>query len=97
MLNVTGMTLHMRKIQKILTVSVIGVICLLLFGAFLLLTTSKVIFVDGKLYKYVENYSHPDRSESAIRSGCHAMSPECGVCAGEGGAVLRGDHCYVAL
>jgi hypothetical protein len=72
-----------------------SLLALLILGIAVLLLSTKVILVDGKLYTLAENYSPPDGS--GILSGCAAMMPECGVCASSHGAVLRGDSCYIGL
>jgi hypothetical protein len=85
---------HMPKVLKIVTLIAVSFVAAFILIVVTLFMTSKMILVDGRLYVLDESYSHPD--ESVIRSGCLAMSPECGVCAGTSGAVLRGDKCYVA-
>lgn len=74
-----------------------SILLLLIISATILLTSSKMIYEDGKLYTLATNYSPPIHGKYGIGSGCEAMMPECGVCNGPHGAILHGNKCYQAL
>ena len=80
----------MTKVPKAVTLIVVSFVATFMLIVATLFITPRIILVDGKLYTLDESYS------SGERSICMAMSPECGVCASTGGAVLRGEKCYVA-
>jgi hypothetical protein len=82
----------MTKIQKTIAITFSTMLGLAIIVGVMLLASAKIIYVNGRLYTQVTNYSPRVPNEHGIVSGCMAMSPECGVC-----PLLQGDKCYKPL
>jgi hypothetical protein len=63
----------------------------------MLIADPRVNIVNGKLYRQVADYSSRVPNDSGIRSGCMAMSPECGVCPNTDTMLLQDNKCYEVM
>jgi hypothetical protein len=87
----------MTKTQKTLAIAFSTILGLVIIVGAMLLADPRIIFANGKLYKQVADYSSRIPNDSGIRSGCMAMSPECGVCPNTDTMLLQDDKCYKVI
>jgi hypothetical protein len=91
----------MTKAQKTIAITFSTIIGLIILIGAVLLATSSIVYIDGKFYTEMTDYSPRVSNENGIVVGCMAFMPSCGYCVDNlrpgNETLVRDEQCYRAL
>ncbi len=91
----------MTKAHKTIVITFGSILGLLIIVAGVLLATPGIIYVDGKFYTQVVDYSPRIPDKHGIVSECMAFMPSCGYCVDNlhpgKDTLVRNEQCFRAL
>jgi hypothetical protein len=91
----------MTKVQKTVVIISSSILGLIILVGVALLSTSSIVYIDGKFYTEMTDYSPRVADKHGLVSGCMAFMPSCGYCVDNlhpgKNTLVRNERCYRAL